>query len=332
MKNEKKRKNKLKSLVLILFLTIIMFGTSTYAWFTANQTVTVSTINMKVSASNGLQISANAAAWKTILQNEDITTGYTDHKNQLPAEVEAVSTDGSVTSGKLNMFYGTIGSDAKTGAYTIESTKETDAAGTTGKYVAFDMFLKVDKEETVYLTTASGVSSAEGKGLQNAARVGFVVLGNAASSSAASALQALTSASPKVIIWEPNADTHTAFGTAAATEYGINIGSNATGYWGLKTETSKAEDLATVMAGGKADLTNAVATGGNITLMTTPTSYYSETGAGTYREFLTLQPGVTKIRVYMWIEGQDIDCENNASGSGIDVNLQFSLLTEGKNS
>ena len=29
----------------------------------------------------------------------------------------------------------------------------------------------------------------------------------------------------------------------------------------------------------------------------------------------------------MWIEGQDVDCENNASGSDISFNVQFSIPT-----
>ena len=28
----------------------------------------------------------------------------------------------------------------------------------------------------------------------------------------------------------------------------------------------------------------------------------------------------------MWIEGQDVDCENDASGSDLSYNLQFSIL------
>ena len=35
--------------------------------------------------------------------------------------------------------------------------------------------------------------------------------------------------------------------------------------------------------------------------------------------------GVTKVRIYMWIEGQDVDCEDHASGSALTYNLQFSI-------
>ena len=40
-------------------------------------------------------------------------------------------------------------------------------------------------------------------------------------------------------------------------------------------------------------------------------------------EFAQLKAGVTKIRVYMWVEGQDVDCENSASGTEIKFDLQF---------
>lgn len=47
---------------------------------------------------------------------------------------------------------------------------------------------------------------------------------------------------------------------------------------------------------------------------------------GTDRAFTTLTAGITKIRVYMWVEGEDVDCENNASGTDIGYNLQFTAV------
>ena len=38
-----------------------------------------------------------------------------------------------------------------------------------------------------------------------------------------------------------------------------------------------------------------------------------------------LASGITKYRIYMWVEGQDIDCENFASGTYLQYNLSFSL-------
>ena len=40
---------------------------------------------------------------------------------------------------------------------------------------------------------------------------------------------------------------------------------------------------------------------------------------------VTLEAAVTKVRIYMWVEGQDIDCENNASGTDITYNIELSI-------
>ena len=48
MKNNKHNKKRLSSLVLLLLLTVIMMSTATYAWFTANKTVTIESIDVNV--------------------------------------------------------------------------------------------------------------------------------------------------------------------------------------------------------------------------------------------------------------------------------------------
>ena len=41
-------------------------------------------------------------------------------------------------------------------------------------------------------------------------------------------------------------------------------------------------------------------------------------------EMFSINQGITKLRIYMWLEGQDVDCENDASVGSISLNLQFS--------
>ena len=53
-------------------------------------------------------------------------------------------------------------------------------------------------------------------------------------------------------------------------------------------------------------------------------AYYTKTDFTENVEIFSLNKGITKIRVYMWIEGQDVDCENDASVGNISLNLQFS--------
>ena len=55
-------------------------------------------------------------------------------------------------------------------------------------------------------------------------------------------------------------------------------------------------------------------------------SYYIEGNkVEDYKQVFSLTAGVTKMRIYMWIEGQDIDCENYATGASISYNLQFAI-------
>ena len=48
----------------------------------------------------------------------------------------------------------------------------------------------------------------------------------------------------------------------------------------------------------------------------------------TQQTLLNLKPGITKVRIYMWVEGQDVDCENNASGTDISFNVQITKAAE----
>lgn len=301
---------------------------STYAWFTANQTVTISTLDVNVQTSNGLQISADAINWKTILQKADITGAsatYTSSVNQVPDEMQPVSSAGIVDTdtGYMDMYFGTVDAlDDGTG-YSLASDKEVDTRGAEGRYIAFDIFLRVDQTTPVYLTTASNIITKEGaadKGLQNAARVAFIDEGNIADVGDSTGAQALKGGTTS-IIWEPNYDVHTAAGVANAKEiYGLDTtttGATQLSYQGIKAEFADTE---------------------GVTLKNTNTfSQYFQTVTptiSTVKDFdtqqtlLNLKAGITKVRIYMWVEGQDVDCENNASGTDISFNVQITKATE----
>ena len=332
-KNDKKKKKqkKLRSLILLLLLTIAMFSVSTYAWFTANQIVTIQALDLQVEASNGLQISTDAVSWKSVITNTDITeNAYSGAVNQVPTSVTAVSSDGTVTNGRMNMYLGTIGNDNNTGDYIITSTKQTDTAGTNGYYIAFDVFLKTDTTQQVFLAGTSNVShkpvtiagtsnETTDKGLKNSARVGFVILGHGATTDSVDSLIALNnSGSTSAIIWEPNYTSHTPQALIVANEYGVTASTSAaTTYRGLNQEFTAGNLKNTV-----------VGTGTEAAYGTTmnPAIKTAE-GNADNSNFVTLEAGVTKVRIYMWVEGQDIDCENNATGTDISFNVSFTTAT-----
>lgn len=327
----KKRKRKQRRLFLALLMILftgIVLTTSTYAWFTANKTVTVSNIDVNVAAANGLQISVDGINWKTIISNADITgvkTTYPGAVNQLPSTTESlspVSTIGDIdaATGFMKMFSGEIASNAG-GDQILSAVQTVEKHGTTGQFIAFDLFFQVNDVTPLYLTSNSNVIAKNtSTGIENAARVGFTIQGNTATGSPDATIQGLkaTDGTGKVFVWEPNYDVHTAAAVA-----------NASSNYGQSTTTTGAERLP--YYGVKADIT----ADADIRLNSTDATYFSlvnpqitSVAAGipsaNYASAFTLQKGITKVRLYMWIEGQDVDCENNASGGSISYNLQFS--------
>ena len=71
-KKTKVSKKKLDSLLLVLLLTAVLLIMSTYAWFTANRTVSIGNLDVRIEKQSGLQISADAEYWKTVLELKDI--------------------------------------------------------------------------------------------------------------------------------------------------------------------------------------------------------------------------------------------------------------------
>lgn len=328
----KRKKYRLLILLLLLFGTGVMLATSTYAWFTSNKTVSVNSLSVSIDAKNGIQISADGTNWKSILKTTDITGAHTTYPtsvNQLPDILEPVSTGGVVNAtGKLPMYYGTVEtstSETNGGEYILTSKTdvETESNGPTsnGKFIAFDLFFKVATDTNIYLTPNSGVTTSDiaDGGIKNASRIAFIVLGNTTDGDTVSNIQALNSGeSSPTYIWEPNYNTHTAAGIANARDvYGNDAIASAgtiVPYSGVIDEISKTDDILL----GKATQTDDATKFKDVTI-----SYKTKNGFTHYVPIFSLTSGITKVRIYMWVEGQDVDCENNASGGNINFDLQI---------
>ena len=330
-KNNSLKKRRVLLSLLMICLTGVVLSTSTYAWFTANKQVTVSDINVTVAASNGIQVSVDGATWKTVISNKDITDAHLTYEgatNQLPTGTNAlspVSTIGAVNAenGFVNMFSGDIASDEH-GNYILTASAATEENRSSGDYIAFDLFVQVNEETDVYLTSDSKVvASGTSTGIQNASRVAFVLSDPVAIGSAIGDIQAAKAdADSTVVIWEPNNDAHTAAAVAnAISNYGVSeanitegTGNAALGYYGVKAIIG--EEALLPLNSDSETYVEAV----------TPAISTATTGISSeaYEQVFTLNPGITKVRVYMWLEGQDVDCENNASGGSATFSVQFS--------
>lgn len=329
MSKRKENRKNLKSSLLVLLLIAILLIASTYAWFTANRTVSIDTLEVNVQASNGLQISTNAVDWKAVITNADITGGaYAGNTNRVPTSMEPVSTDGSVTDGNMNMFYGTMAPDEDQGGiYALTAKKETDSS--TNRYIVFDIFLKADEAMDLTLTANSNVSAVgTSKGLENAARVALINEGTLPDTTATSTVTAQVGGTAfsvgdrKTVIWEPNAGSHTqeAISNNPYTNLrgSITDGGAPVKYYGIKTEITSPIDRATINDG-----TDSTHFAEMIGAGLTTTNKGTDDGITPVENFFHIDEGITKVRVYMWVEGQDVDCDNSASGTDIAFNIEL---------
>ncbi len=327
MSNNRKEKRKKKKILLGLFMILfvgIVLTASTYAWFTANQTVTVQQIDINVAAANGLQLSVDGSNWKPYISKDEIlgaNSTYPAAINQVPETMVPVSTVGATDSnGFMGMYLGTVtASESGSNVLTATKSTETVTTSTSGDFVAFDLFFQVTEANDIYLTNNSSVSAiSSSKGIENSSRVAFVIEGTKDATASLSEIQAMKTAQTP-IIWEPNNNAHTATAIAHARDvYGETITSNQAigSYYGVKAPISTEDNIALNSHDSSkfASVTPQIKTG------------TSGIPASAYQRAFHLDAGVTKIRVYMWIEGQDYDCEDAASGSDLSYNLQFSIL------
>jgi hypothetical protein len=359
-KKERKNKRKLLLLILLLFVTLALLGSATYAWFTSNQTVNVDTMEVKVRSVNGLQISADAIDWKALVTKQELIDAsngdYSAAVNQFPTYLGNMSTVGAVNaSGQVDMYYGSVrleksGSGASyTEQYLLNTVKEVEtkcADGSTNEcgdgrhFIAFDLFFKLDANATVKMTANSKVIAlGDDKGIKNTARVAFVNLGHLDTDTYAEGqddgsgnvtegytlAQQLTKSTGSVSdgtvkIWEPNMETHTVLGKQnATTNYGItDFASSAIQYQGAKAACADIPLNAWADSTAYPNLANCFEV---VSPISTPSNNSSTI------EFFDMEAGVTKVRVYFWVEGNDVDAENNATGSDMQLDLEFTIAS-----
>lgn len=321
------------SAFIMLLVTITALTTATYAWFTSNTTVDLGDLDVSVQASSGIQVSMDALTWKAGLTTADIKGGmYTVDgnrfdKNQIPKTLSAVSTGGTLSNGRMLFYKGEVTTNQDDNSFILGSvaTVETQGArpyteaGDAGDFITFDMFIQTATATTLSLTAASDVTNTNGNsGLQNAARVAFIKMQNAATPEAAKENETVVTTK----IWEPNASSHTQEGiNNALSPYGFTVVNDATtksvaaaapnsirpSYYGLNDEFTGATLNTT-----SSDYVKLV---DNNVLLQTVTEQEANT------TLFDISAGITKIRVYCWIEGQDVDCEDKVSGTSIKFDI-----------
>ena len=317
------RKKRKKILLIPLISSAILFITSSYAWFSANRMVTVNSLKVHVQADGGLEVSTNAIDWKQVVNIQDIIgarSKYPSSVNQIPDEMSPVSTGVTISSGMMEMFEGnaTSNSDGDFVLVTNKST-ETESFGeeSEGLFIAFDVFFRVKSAKELYIDGASTIEYTGDRtpGIENATRIAF--LNEGTSADVPSTSQALKGANT-AIIWEPNYDVHTEHGVNHARDtYGISTstsGASKIAYDGVISEIPEAQQI--LVSNAKASSYPSLFRSVNTGIATTKSNT-------TNQKIMDLSPDVTKIRIYMWIEGQDVDCEDYASYGDLTFDITF---------
>lgn len=326
-RKEKEKNYRLFYMLVLLLVTAVSLSFSSYAWFTTNRIARVDLLNVNVRAQGGIEISVDGDKWKGNVSIEDIINArstYPGSVNQIPKTLEPVSTVGEIDSGKLKMFYGNVEMN-KFGDYILSTTRSIETESfdedSEGLFITFDLFFKTNENTKFYLTPESNVTyqGEESVGIENAVRVAFILEGNTSIGSNLSYIQGLTTNNMgDVYIWEPNYNTHTLYGVENAKNT-YNIETGLTGgiinYDGVSSEIGSNLGIKANEAFSRVYPNY---------FRTVKVNYYTVKDFSTNQEIFNLNSGITKARVYMWIEGQDVDCENNASVGNITLNLQFS--------
>lgn len=294
------KKNLVKKAVLPVFVallcSVIALTSVSYAWFTMGNKASVSTLELSVTSASGMQVSATGYEndFKGVISLTELTDIET---NQMPKKDDQgkfdfafipVSTTDVLSNGLHKFWTGEVGD---TGSVTYAEEEE-DAKN----YMFFDLYFKSAGGQTLYFDISSTVKDNEDADLNTslAMRVSFVYFGSS-DKAGVDGITKLTSTATKAVIWEPNATEHT--------KVGLNKGAT-------QNENYQAKGV---------DLSG---TSTNISLPTAESMYIDQV-ASKGLEITDMTQGYHKVRVYIWLEGEDIDCDNDISGGLVKVDLKF---------
>ena len=300
---KKQKKMTLTSAIVALAITLATSGVATYAWFTRGTTATASGFDFTASAASGIQISTDALDWKSTITGDDFdtttpTSPQFENRITLNGMEPVSTTNTNITNGELNFF----GASDTDGQYQLSEN--------TADYLVFDLYFLNNggSDLTLSLTGSSSVLDDIANDLNTslATRVGFVIQGSSTIRENALALAASTTGS--AYIWEPNSLTRSNSAMGAPT----NAVSDAKySYEGIDTDNGSGWITSNRSYLPSGTYSTPVVTS-DISIGDTPV--------------VGVLPGngnITKVKVFVWIEGQDVDCNNETSAGSVIIELGF---------
>lgn len=295
--------------VAMMLVAVLTLTGVTYAWFSESNEATVDGITMDVvSKDGGVYISKDPYP-----ANFDISVAIEPETDIFTGKHNPSSTAGTLSGGKLTFYNGTIGSPT-------DKTLDIEAVSEEGYYFEQDIYFDNStggKDITVSLA-GTEIAPEGGKRTDLAVRIAVVTHGSISIEDFKNQNDyPVASSIDAVQIYEPKSTEHI---PAGVTEYQKNIKpeagqSDAFKYYGLNGTGTDINRFGETAATQLVDMTTLKHTDGTAVL---------KRSAGDVK--ITVPQGqYLKTTIYVWLEGQDADCQNNISGKPYTAAIKFTL-------
>ncbi len=334
-KSDIKRKSVNFDLLLIFaFCAGLVLIVTTYAWFSSSLNATVDFVNLTVNRETGLYASLDGHEYGSELTvTENIVTNlmdssYPTHTNTwvkdglIPISTAGIPHNNSQTFDfyyNQRLDYNDFNLERR---YLDAEVYELDGYNFafTNAYLSFDVFLKnvsnTPLPDNLFLYEGTNAYLNEGAkhempGLFNSLRIGIVYIGHTDDVDAsAEEVQAIScNNNCESFIYEPNSTDHSPTSIQRANRLGIEM---IDGIY-LPTYAVTAEG------------TNLLHDSGHGTIpLDTEHFVRQDTITDLDESLFEISHGITKIRVFIWLEGQDLDSlETTSSGADLNIAINF---------
>lgn len=333
-------KTKNRWTIFIIFLIGVILLVSTYAWLSTSLNVMIKEFNMVVSKNSGLTISFDGIDFSSSVEIskelliDDLKKTYPNNLSQWASNGLIPVSSPGIPNSNASQFdiYASGGvhykNKKKENGFITTSKVIENSIRSFNSYLAFDIFLKNDSgspiDDNLFLDYSSSItldskSTEQIEGLVNSMRVGFVKIGSVPHNASVNEIQNVScNNNCEMVIYEPNSTKHTETSIKKASEYNVEL-INGEYY----------PTFSCIKEGGPVYVKDSVSGSPNLDL-----NYYGLQNTITEYDFskplFKIPNAITKLRIYVWIEGQDIDSlETDSEGADISISIDLRKDTSG---
>jgi len=337
---KKGRENDIKFyfILFLILITGVVLVYSSYAWFSSTLNVQIYGFNVRTKHDNDLSISLNGQDWSqdvnitksTIIT--DLKNTYPNHTNRWSNLMDTVSSVGMTdNSGKFSVFYNKkpLNRNSRNTNNNYIHPKLTDESSPSidSEYFAFDIFILNNSaspySDNLYIRNEKDLlipETEDDEFILNSIRFGMLYIGTVKKNTPLSEIQNINcnNGGCKQFIYEPRT-THTDGTVEYLNKFGINI-----------KNFSEIPTYAVYREGEKINLWSGVYNS-NIPLNDGIFSYQN-TIKNLDQPIFDLPSGISKFRIYLWVEGSDIDViQNTSPGYRLTFGINFEKDFAGHN-